>query len=429
MNIQRIVLLSSFIFAASILSGCGGGSSSPATSATPAAASITYSTTSNKGDYGEWTLSDNALKAKWEVINNSGGINYTYTIAATCSGANANSIRQCTIGTAGTSCANGLVTCPTTSPTGTFEMMEVPGVALLVHTTTGGDALQVGFAKDANACNEDVSGDYTFIRTGVGLQDAFGMYRSDKNLLSVVHSDFGFGTPAQKWTDYTSQFVTYLTNGAGALLGDKGCTNGVRTRTIDKTDTLRAMVTASGVFVLDLPAGQGGLLSFNIKKAASLADFAGKSFSGINFPDNGSAEVFHMKFASIVNNKINFSISLKLPQVIDPKVGLNIMSLSTPAALTTPAYANFSTIPTGYTSSPLQATYPAPKDIPGLFKLGEFLDKGRVILAAMKFNGKVIAIGMTNNYRDVNDGTNPSTGNPFTGPGVYNSGNFILFEQ
>lgn len=423
MKIQHIILLSTFISTASILSGCDSGSSTPNTTVS----STTYSTTSNKGDYSEWTLSGNSLNAKWEVINSSGGVNYTYTIAATCSAADADSVHQCTISTA--SCADNLATCPTTLPTGAFDMMEVPGVALLVHTTknSGGDELQVGFVKDANACNDDVSGDYTFIRTGIGLRDSFGMYRSDKNFLSVVHSDFGFDTPATTQNGYTSQSVAYLTNGGAVALGDKGCTNGVRERTMGAANTIRSMMTAGGVFVLDLPAGQGGMLSFNIKKAASLADFANKSFSGVNFPDDGSPETFHATFGAISNNKIDFSISLQLPQVIGPG-GLNIMSLGTPSASTSPAYADFSTVPTGYGSSPLQAAYKTPKDIPGLFKLGKLSDKGRVILAAMKFNNKVIAIGMTANYRDTND-TNPSTGTPFVGPGVYNSGNFILFEK
>ena len=319
--------------------------------------STTYSTTSNKGDYSEWTLSGNSLKVNWEVTDSSGGVGYTYTIAATCTTPDADGVHTCTVDTA--SCKKGLAACPTTLPTGTFGMMEVPGVALLAHTTasTGGDELQVGFVKDANACNDDVSGDYTFIRTGVGLQDSFGMYRSDKNFLSVVHSDFGFATTATTRLGYTSQSVSYNTTGGGAVrLSDNGCTNGVRERTMGTADTIRSMMTASGVFVLDLPAGQGGMLSFNVKKAASLADFANKSFIGINFPDNGPLETFHATFGAIANNKIDFSISLSLPKVIG-QGGLNIMSLGTPSALTTPAYADFSTVPTGYASSPLQVQH------------------------------------------------------------------------
>ncbi len=97
-----------FLGIALILAGCGSSSKNTATSST------TYSTTSNKGDYSEWTLSGNSLNAKWEVINSSGDVNYTYTIAATCGTADADGVHQCTISTA--SCADGLATCPTTSP-------------------------------------------------------------------------------------------------------------------------------------------------------------------------------------------------------------------------------------------------------------------------------------------------------------------------
>ncbi len=148
------------------------------------------------------------------------------------------------------------------------------------------------------------------------------------------------------------------------------------------------------------------MLSFNVKKAASLADFTDKSFSGIDFPDDGLPETFHATFGAIANNKIDFSISLQLPKVIGSG-GLNITSLGTPSASTNPAYADFTTSPAGYSSSPLATAYPVPKDIPALFELGKLLDTGRVILAAMKFNNKVITIGMAVNYHDSND-TNPS---------------------
>jgi len=220
------------------------------------------------------------------------------------------------------------------------------------------------------------------------------------------------------------------TTPASATFTDGGCSNGVRTRALG-TDTYRSMMTASGLLVLDMPAGQGGLLSFNVNKAAKLADFANKSFGGIVFPDDGPAQPFHATFGAIANNKIDFSISLSNLPAFQQAVGsggLNIMSLDTLSAEPNPAYADFSTVPTNYASSPLYATYNAPKDIPGLFKIGKLLDKGRVVLAAMKFNNKVIAIGLTANFRGTHD-TNPSTGNPFSVPGVYNSGNFILFEK
>jgi hypothetical protein len=400
----------------------GGGSSSPATD-TPS--SVTYSTTSNRGDYSEWTLSGSSLNASWEVINTTGGVDYTYTIAASCGAADADNVHACTISTS--SCADGVASCPTTMPSGNLDMMEVPGVALMIHTaaSSGGDELHVGFVKNASACTDDVSGDYTYIRTGVGLQENFGMYNADANLIDVVHSDFGFDTTATSELSYSNQTVAYRSAASGVdMLVDGGCSNGVRQRTTSGGNAMRAMLTASGLFVLDMPAGQGGLLSFNVNKAASLTDFVNKSFSGIAFPDDGSPTPFHADFGTIASNKIDTSISLF------GGTTMSIMALNTASGLTPPAYADFTVAPTGYTGSPLATTYPTPNDIPGLFKFGKLFDKGRVIVAAMKFNNKVIALGMVYNYRDAGFSfKNPATGNPFPGPGLYNSGNFILFEK
>ncbi len=398
----------------------GGGSSSPATNTS---SSVTYSTTSSKGDYSEWTLSGSSLNANWEVINSTGVIDYTYAIAATCGSADADNIHSCTVDSS--SCADGVATCPTTVLSGTFDMMEVPGVALVVHTSaaSGGDDLHAGFVKNASACLDDVSGDYTFIHTGVGLQKNFGMFRTDANLVSIDHTEFGFDTTATSFSGYNNQSVVYRSASGPDTLTNNGCVNGLRKRTTSGGDAIRAMMTASGLYVLDLPAGQGGLLAFNVSKAATLADFANKTFGGLVFPDDGPVEPFHANSAALVSGKVDLNVSLF------GGTTFNIMGLTTATGMTNPTDADFSTSPAGYSSSPLATAYPTTKDIPGLFKLGKLFDSGRVILAAMKFNNKVIAIGMVYNYRDPGYFNNPSTGNPFTGPGLYNSGNFILFEK
>ena len=63
-----------------------------------------------------------------------------------------------------------------------------------------------------------------------------------------------------------------------------------------------------------------------------------------------------------------------------------------------------------------------------MFKIDDPVDEGRVIIAAMKFGGKVVGIGMVYNYRTTGE-TNPSTGAAFAAAGLYNTGNFILFER
>ena len=404
------------------VTACGGGGSSSPSATTPS--SVTYSTTSSKGDYSEWTLSGGSLSASWEVVNSTGGIDYTYTLAATCGSADIDNIHSCTVDSS--SCSDGGATCPTTLPSGAFDIMEVPGVALLVHTTssTGGDDLHAGFVKSASACSDDVSGDYTFIHTGVGLQENFGMFRADANLINIEHSEFGFDTTAASPAGYSSQTVAYRSSSAGTdTLTDNGCSGGLRKRTTSGGDAIRAMMTASGLYVLDLPSGSGGLLAFNVNKAATLADFANTSFGGISFPDNDSATPFHASAGSVVGGKVDLNVSLF------GGTTFNITELTTPSGMMSPTDADFNVTLAGYSSLTLATTYPTPKDIPGLFKVGKLPagDSGRVVLAAMKFDSKLIAVGMVYNYRD--NTFSSTTGTSFVGPGLYNSGNFILFEK
>ncbi len=178
------------ILMAVIMAGCNSSSSSSSTPAT-----TTYSTTSSKGDYAEWTITGSALNATWYVENTTGAIDYTYTIAANCGDPDSYGVRSCAI--TSSSCDDGVSLCSsTTPPSGSFDMMDVPGVALFVHTGSGSTAqLHIGFAKDSTACTADISGDYTMIYTGLGRQENFGVYRSDASFINIIHADFGFDTP------------------------------------------------------------------------------------------------------------------------------------------------------------------------------------------------------------------------------------------
>ena len=69
-----------FLMSTTLFYGCGGGGSDES----PTAKSSTYATTSTRGDYTEWTLTDNALHAVWQVVSSTGDINYTHTFDATC---------------------------------------------------------------------------------------------------------------------------------------------------------------------------------------------------------------------------------------------------------------------------------------------------------------------------------------------------------
>jgi hypothetical protein len=395
-----------------------GGCNSSSSSAPVTVASYSYSTTSSKGDYAEWTITGGALDATWNVEDDTGAIEYTLTLTATCGDPDTYGVHTCTI--TDSSCTGGTLACPA-DISGDFEMMDVPGVALFVNT---GSELHVGFAKDATACGHDVSGDYTMIRTGLGLKENFGVYRSDTNFVNIIHADFGFDTPDTNMT----QTVAYRTGGGTGTgmdtLIDAGCADGVRTRTAG-TDTIRSMMTASGLFVMDFPAGQGGVVSFKIANAATLADFANTSFGGISFPDDGPSTLVKADFGVVVGDHIDITAT-----VGSATQNLAIETLAASAAVTNPTYPDFTTVPTGYLNSTLSGAsdYPNPAAIPGMFKLDNPSDPGRVILAAMKYNSKVICVGMVYNYRTTGD-INPSTGTFFVADGLYNAGNFILFEK
>ncbi len=203
---------------------------------------------------------------------------------------------------------------------------------------------------------------------------------------------------------------------------DAGCDSGVRTRTAG-SDTIRSMMTASGLFVLDFPAGQGGIISFKTANAATLADFANKSFGGISFPDDGSPEPVKADFGAVSGDQVGITATIG-----STTQSLAIETLATTAAATSPTYPDFTAAVTGYSSNVLSADYATPADIPGLFKLDNPSDDGRVVLAAMKYNGKVIGVGMVYNYRDSSQ-INPATGSAFSATRFIQHGQFYTVRK
>ncbi len=95
-KLENSILMWVFIALISVLLVSCGGSSSPDNPGVDT--STTYSTTSNKGDYSEWTLSGSNLTAAWNVENDTGGVDYIYNIVATCSAEAADGTRSCCIG-------------------------------------------------------------------------------------------------------------------------------------------------------------------------------------------------------------------------------------------------------------------------------------------------------------------------------------------
>lgn len=97
-------------------------------------------------------------------------------------------------------------------------------------------------------------------------------------------------------------------------------------------------------------------------------------------------------------------------------------------ATSAPVYPDATAAVSNYASSgnPLHAAYATPSAIPGLFRIdGNFgTDTGRVILVAMKSNGKTLAFGAVYNWRNSHNGNTE-----YNGADYVNSGAFILFEK
>jgi len=409
---KNILSLIGFIF----LTACGG-SSEDTSSTVSTVENKTYSTTSTKGDYTEWSiLADGTVHAVWQVINNTGGIDYIHTFDANCGVETATGLRECTF--TSVSCEAELLACPPL-PSGSFSMMNVTDVALFVETDDGVDRqLHVGFVKDENACNEDVSGDYFSLHLGLGKRDIFGMYRSDENFTNIVHSDFGFETRDAN----AHQTLSYNTGTSSTLLLDKGCVNGVREREISG-GLIRSMMTKSGLFVLDLPAGQGGILSFKVENVATIEEIANKTFGGYTFPDNDEAQAISVTSSLLIDNRVELNVLVGVE-----RESLRIMPLATSDAMSSPSYPSFSSAPISYASNLLSSSYINPSNMRGFYKLDGLNDDGRVILSALKHNGKVLLFGAVYNYRTTTD-INPNTGLNFSEDRLYNTGSFILFER
>jgi hypothetical protein len=374
----------------------------------------TYGSTSSVGDYSQWTIDGNDLDVIWQRISTTGEVEKVYTVGATCTAADADfGYRTCTFESF--SCADGTVACTSEdNATGDFHVLEIPGVAIVVHMDGAGSGeLHFGFSLDGAGCSTDVSGDYVYGRLNIGSDEVLGIYRVDSAFETVSHAGFGFSG-----TVTGTHALQYFTSGGGTdTLGDVGCTNGVRTRTFASGSgpaTLRAMMTNSGMFILDFPSGQGGLVSYKTDAAATLADFAGKEWTGISFTDEGETRLLSATTAALTGSEVPLSRVAFLNDATDTSGNIKFTTLSG---------APFNT-PTDYTSATdlggLNTAYPTVANFPGLFRITGI--NGNTTLFGMKFNNKVIAFGI--NYNDRDHDSNPGT------PAVIrNTGNFILFER
>lgn len=403
-----------------VAAGCGSSSSG--------STSYTYSSTSTVGDYAEWTLNGNNLTATWDVTDTNGDIAKIFQVTADCGAADATyAYRICTISSS--TCTDGTEPCGTSAPSGEFKMLEVPGVALFIQidasATHPEKELHVGLLKDAGSCSADISGDYPYIRIGVGEIDIFGIYRTNSDLQDIIHGDFKMLSADQN----TTPTIGYATKDGPLVNGypdghvipqSVDCTNGVRTLTLENGKTIRSMASPSGLFMIDLPSGDGGLIAFKTSNAAVLADLANRSFAGLVFPDNTDPAFVTATSGALSGTSVALtSLESESPNNFGTDRAFKPLS-ETSWAATAPSYPDFTAAVTGYDSNTLQMTYPTPSAIPGLFVVdGTYTDSGRTVAGAMKFNGKVVIFGAVYNWR--HDGTPEAR--------LENTGAFLLFEK
>lgn len=458
--------------AGSSTSGGGGGVVTP-----PPVVTTRYGTTSNIGDFGQWTITGSNLSASIDVTDSCGNTAATLSLSATCGSTVSDfgyqvctaSTFSCALGTAVPGCTvNGNPTASCASlvpanPSGTqLAIFPEQGLALFAFLPngTGGYSLHSGYAL-SNNCGANLSGDYTYSRTGWGTVNLFGIIRSDATLTDVVHADF---RPYSTSEDVTP-FIAYDTSGTGAItFTPVSCTNGVMTLSYMNngvTNLVNAFVTTDGLLLIDLPSGQGGLLAFNTSLAANLSDFQNLTFGGLSFPDNSGTPNFVATTTAGVSTDADGNPLLPLGAIITQvptgqnadtttvQTGMYLKAAATPDSTTTgsndtgpsggsgptggPGLPDYTQVPSptpgnpgssAYADNVLSATYPAPAAVPGLIKLGgDYVDGGRVVMSAMNVpvpggGNMIVAMGSTYNWRtdNVPSGT------------LQNTGNFIVFS-
>ncbi len=166
-----------------------------------------------------------------------------------------------------------------------------------------------------------------------------------------------------------------------------------------------------------MPQGQGGIVAFKTTNAASLADFAGKTLTGISFPDEGSEKLIAVTTAAESSGAVPIT-SVAFSDDSAPVTGLSFKPVTnTIWTASAPSFPNFTTPVSDYSSnSALATTYATPSAIPGMFAVDGNMgsDTARVFVIAMKVDGKLMAFGTTYNHRTSN---------------LANSGAFIVFEK
>lgn len=412
---------------AAAFSGCGSSSvnGNYTYNTTSTASTVKRGARSGDSRFGTWTFADGTLTATLATTN-SGTVQYTVTVKATCAAPSSDFGFQVCTTIDGSSCADGAVSCPADAapPTGTnFFLKTVEGVALFA---LAGSELHAGIVQ--GSCDANIAGDYLFSHMGVGSHELLGMYRLTANFASIIHADFGVRATSTASHPYPKEAVYTTGDANGAITPTSpACTNGVWTFGAGGGGQIKATLTDSGLFMLDTGDGDGGgILSFKESNGALLADLSGKTLQGIQFPDNSTpspiAVTFDTAGATSITAAAKFgtisgtTITAGSPQAVTIK----------PASQVSDATLDLQSLVdedgmNPYASNALHTAFAnlaAPK---GLFYVVPTspTDEGTVFLSIAKLNSKLVAFGVV--FNDRTGTVDPLVALP-------NTGAFIAFE-
>ncbi len=400
----------------------------------------TYSVSSSKGDYSEWSFDGTTLSGTWLSLDNTGVINYTNTISSLCSTYDSNyNYYTCTLNTSLSSCTEGPGSDNCQSLSGLVtKVLEAPSQSISVELSglSNNQQLMTGFVKDATSCFNSINADYAFIRTGLGRKKTFGVYRSDNNFLSTSANEFGLKSVSSSAT-VTVQYLTEYANTASSsstgtiVYADGGCTNSLRQRTFSGVNS-RVMATTSGLLVNDQGSLQAGSLGVKTTAVANVNALQNRTLSGFLFGDDGTLKLVKVVTGSASGGIVTITsgdINGGALTGIDIRQINNIVSVSSG-----PSYPNFTAAPDNsplsnfnFTANNLSSSYTSVGNIPGLYRLDGFLNQDRILFLATEANSKIMIYGVGYAWRTT--ANTPPPGATFPTDGYYSTYNLVLFEK
>lgn len=393
----------------------------------------TYTTSSTKGDFAEWNFNGFDLRGTWQSLDTNGQINFTNSIQASCpTYTDAYNYYTCTVNTAASTCTEGpgAANCSSLSAL-SIKLIESPGSSLSVLAANGATSqLFTGFNQDTS-CGNNLTGDYVFIRSGLGQTKLYGLQRSDTAFNNTIITEFGLKATGPS-TTVTVQYLSESASASGSeVYGDGGCVNGLRLRTLGGV-TGRVLTTPAGLMVNDKTSLQAGAIAVKTTAVASPATLQNRTLSGFMFTDTGLLKFVKITTGSAAGNIVAITSADFNGTGIS---GLDIRALSETSTVTSaPAYPNFTSAADpspisafSYSANSLAPTYANPGSLTGTYRIDGFLTNDRIIFTATVDRSKLMLYGVGYAWKLTTDV--PPPGATYSANGYYSSYSLVLFEK